>query len=393
LDVRKQLLLGRGGDTARRLAVLITICSCLTACGNATSPTKAASSCHPVTGLPESTAANISGVARAGVFFAQLQSSVSSHPIVLEAYSLADGHDLGTVSVLPAWPVDVNGPVRARDGSLWYTMAFGPCERSGLAGGDPAPNSCAGTIVRADPRTRKTTVEWRSPSSLGIGGAVPSPDGHEVVYVAGGCDTGYFNQHLVVRELASGEEWSIGAMATACHWLTPASWSADGKRLIFTFGPSTLPTNSSFVPHGTCEGWSASQIAIAPAAGTSEIDSTQLVKARSGCQYVQAVFDHDGVAAIETCGEPAAGPTSLVQLDSHLTVTARFDLAPGSDPTSLALSQDGKLVLVDEYQAPYTDASGSRVGPYDWIEEFDGAHLRFIDRKLETTSGIRQATY
>jgi hypothetical protein len=97
---------------------------------------------------------------------------------------------------------------------------------------------------------------------------------------------------------------------------------------------------------------------------------------------------------VETCGHDGLGPASLVQLNSQLVPTSRFDLAPGSDRTTLAADPTGRLVLVDEYEAPeYTGPAGTTHGPVDWIQIFDGTRLELVARTAADTQELRSATF
>jgi hypothetical protein len=62
--------------------------------------------------------------------------------------------------------------------------------------------------------------------------------------------------------------------------------------------------------------------------------------------YGNSIFDKTGVVAVQTCGENGLG---AAQLDPTGKVIDRFDLHPGSDPTTLSADAPGTRVLVDEY--------------------------------------------
>jgi hypothetical protein len=200
-----------------------------------------------------STSKSMSGAVTETLLFAQWLRNNTAQ-LVVEALSRHDGHPQGEVLELPPMPFNVDGPVRANDGSLWFTVTSGPCVRNNTAGGNPAPNTCSGAVFRFDPASRTSKVMLQSPRSLLIGGAVPSPDGTRVAYQAGGCDTSYFNMHLVIRDLRTGQDSILGPNPTPCHAFWSVAWSADGSKLLIAYSPSTLEPTTSFVPHGTCEG-------------------------------------------------------------------------------------------------------------------------------------------
>ena len=116
----------------------------------------------------------VSGSPSDSLFFAYWERNSAAQP-VLEAFSQRDGKPQGDVLRLPAWPFTVQGPVRTNDGRLWFTISSGPCVRDGTAGGNPAPNTCSGSVVRFDPDARTSRVVLKAPSPLLIGDAVPSP--------------------------------------------------------------------------------------------------------------------------------------------------------------------------------------------------------------------------
>jgi hypothetical protein len=148
------------------------------------------------------------------------------------------------------------------------------------------------------------------------------------------------------------------------------------------------------IPKGTCQEPGSGELAVFSTAASTEIKAADLTPARSGCGYTTAVFDRQGVVAVETCGDHGLGPASLVQLNNSLIPASRFDLAPGSDPTSLAPDPAGSRVLVAEYEGP-TDGgpAGTNHGPINWIQIFDGNHLQLIVRSAVDTASMRSATF
>jgi hypothetical protein len=206
------------------------------------------------------------------------------------------------------------------------------------------------------------------------------------------CTDSYENEHLVVRNLRTGAQWSIGADAKVCHSLSPPAWNPSGTRLVFAYAPS-LVTSSTDEPGLGEEG------CLAPAAGalvtvasntSSSTTTWNLARADSGCSYNTAVFDAWGVAAVEICGSNGLGNAYLVQLTSSLKRFARFPLAPGSNPTTPSASPNGALVLIDEYESTPGGNSGvpedtvvpvgMQPGPYIWVDTFSGRGLHVVRR-------------
>ena len=345
--------------------------------------------CKPIasaTPAPSISGTSVSAAARDGVFFARWWDMKKQPKEVLEAFSLTDGQPLGTVSGVPS------SGHRASDGTLWYTLAQQPCYPGGGLSG-PAADTCGGSVVRFDPISGRSSTIFQAPSSQTLEDAVPSPDGKRFVYRSGRCDTAFMNEHLVVRDLATGAESTIGAMATPCHFISTASWSRDGSNLAFTFAPSVLRSDTTFVPHATCESPGPGVVAVVPASG-SEIGEAGTASPETGCSYTYAVFNRAGIVAVEACGEHQLGPAWLVQLNSHLEPAARFELAPGSDPTTLAVDASGSRVLVNEYESPvYGGPPGTNHDPVDWIQLYDGRSLRLVLRNPGKDSSISSATF
>jgi len=128
------------------------------------------------------------------------------------------------------------------------------------------------------------------------------------------------------------------------------------------------------------------QLADLPSDGPREISTGDLTAADPGCGYAAAAFDKAGIVAIQTCGENGLGAASVIQLNDRLQRIVKLDLAPGSDPTTLAVGPSGTTVLVDEY-------SSTAKGASDWIEVFEGQHLRLVIKRPVDTSQIRSATF
>jgi Tol biopolymer transport system component len=116
-------------------------------------------------------------------------------------------------------------------------MTTGPRDRNNYSlGGNPASNSCASSIRRLDLLTGKSRTVLVFPHSVRVSDAVADPSGRRLVLKEGQCDRAYFNEHLLVRDLRSGQQWTIGAAAPPCHALRTPSWSSDGSKLVFAYG-------------------------------------------------------------------------------------------------------------------------------------------------------------
>lgn len=324
---------------------------------------------------------------RPGTFIAQWQPPHSKGKVVIEQFSLRDGHPLGAIARLPGRGTNVSPPRPGPRGEVWMTASAGPYLRSDSAGGSPAPNSCSGSVLRLAPGARTPQQVLTFPGPILMSGVVPSPDGGSIALRAGGCSTSFSNMHLLIIDPRSGHQVAIGAEATPCHRLSTPAWSANGSRLIFAYGPSRLPHDTKFVPHGTCRSPRPSGLAIVSAGHSSEIEASALIPPQHGCSYQSAAFDGHGIAAVEGCeGGPGRrarfpgsflGPSYLLRLNARHRVVWRHALKPGCDGCHLAYDRRNGSVIVTEQQAQQPGASeeGS-----EWVWRLHGRHLHLIAR-------------
>ena len=322
--------------------------------------------------------------ARSGSLFLSLWQPPHDSKTVLEEFSLSDGRPVRQLASLPE---DASGPHTGPEGTVWLTMSTGPRERNNTAGGDPAPNSCSGSVVRLDLPTRESKTVLSFPSSQLVDDVVPNPSGQLLAMLAGTCDRSYFNQHLLVKDLRSGQEWTIGADAAPCHALYTPSWSPDGSKLVFAYGPANsserLPeTPRSGLGKGVCTQNRPGEVAVVPAERSSQLSSARLIPPPKGCSYQAAVFDRQGIAAVEGCeqGTPRAyaglgdyqGDAYLVQLNGRGRTVLRLALRRESNITRLASDPSAGLVFVSEGQGENTRPA------FDWVWTFDGHRLRAV---------------
>jgi hypothetical protein len=192
---------------------------------------------------------------------------------------------------------------------------------------------------------------------------------------AAGCATSWFDYHIVVRDLRSGRQWSIGSDAVRCHELTLPAWSPDGSKLVFAYGPSTLPAGTKPSTSQTCETPQANRLVVVSATRASRSRSWKLIPADQDCSYQAAAFDPEGIAAVEGCGSaPTFGHVYLLQLNDRDRVIARLALEPGWEDGLMASERNGDVLVTEDQPAN----AGYR--PYDWVWEFNGHQLRAIAR-------------
>jgi hypothetical protein len=308
---------------------------------------------------------------------------------VLEEFSLRGGRPLETLARLPGEPAQVSVPSAAHDGTVWFSVSTGPRDRNDTAGGDPAPNSCSGRIVRFDPDSRESSTVLSFPSSVLVNNVFPSPNGRVLAMLAGDCSTSYFNEHVLLKDPSSGRRWTIGADAAVCHALSGVAWSRDGSQLVFAYGPPAT-SGAAGEPRddlgaGLCTTPLAGEIAVVPADRTSQITQAELTAPSRGCSYESAAFDRRGIVAIEACnhgGPPGLdnylGDAYLVQLNTSRHVVLRLTLKVSADGGTVASDPRTGLVLVTEDQGQ--DAPRYVPHAHDWVWTFNGHQLRLVDR-------------
>jgi hypothetical protein len=213
------------------------------------------------------------------------------------------------------------------------------------------------------------------PHSEDVEAAVPSPTGKGVVFRTGSCAHSYFNEHLLVEDLQSGRHWTLGAGAAVCHSLSTPSWNAAGSRLVFVYGPSKVRGRASpRYGEGICTESHPGEVAVLPASGSVPLSKAHLIAPSNGCSYQSAVFDRQGIAAVEVCGRrtPSLGTGYLLQMNGSGHTDLRLALRAEDDVTSLASDPSAVLVLVTE------DQSENAKPAFDWIWTFNGHRLHAV---------------
>jgi hypothetical protein len=290
----------------------------------------------------------------------------------LDVFSLRNGRLLGTIAKL-ASPVRVSAPHPGPGGSILLTVSAGPtcgevsCEKS----------SCASSVNRLDLNTGAVATLYRVPDSLIVTDAVASPRGGMLAMSGGAC--GPEVASVIVRDLATGRQWSIGADLPHCTGLGPVSWNPSGTELMFAYAPVIdprgLPANGAF-----CTATRPARLAIVAAGHASSSRAWKLITPDRGCSFEAGAFDREGIAAVEGCrhGGPSApgqnplGDVYLLQLNAHQHVVARLALHLGWEQGLVTTEPDGR-VLISQDQ-PANEGYPER----DWVWEFDGRQLRPI---------------
>jgi hypothetical protein len=308
---------------------------------------------------------------------------------VIEQFSLENGAPLRTLLSLKAGSF-ASGP----EGMLWLTVTSGPksqCEKCKESA--RVPDSCTSEVQRFDPLTGELATERSFPSSMLIRAAEPSPNGQWLLMQVGGCTGSYMSMYLLAINLKTGAEWTVGAEATACHDLRDPAWSQNSSELVMPYGPSNLPPGTTQAPDHGAEGESClapqpAGLAVVKAGSSSEFSPSALIEPTAGCSYESAVFDSEGILAVEGCSEdsppfpympsPTSGQAYLVQLTATGELVRQLPLALGSNPGIVTSDPETGTILVTDDQAGGPQDTNWREG--DWVWEYHRGGLRLIKR-------------
>lgn len=352
------------GRVIRRAAVLAVLASA-TVAGLATS-SGASSSDHG------SRAAPVGG--RAG-FVSLVPACACRKKTVIATFSLRNGRrirTLGPVSTALGESLSLSG---GRSGEVVATASWPAKCSSDVVGCGAIPNTCRGRVSRL--AGSRLVPVFSEPSSMFIRGAVASPDGRLVAMLAGPCTAGA--EHVLVRSLATGEQWIIGTDLPRCTSLSVPAWSAGGRQLVFAYGAVLTPVRPG--PPGTCPETRYARLAVASALHGSRSLGWKLIPAANGCSFEVATFDRGGIAAVEGCRRrsaggsylyPGLGPARLVQLSLSGRRVATISLQPGWEDGAISTEPSGRVLISQDQPAnePYPER--------DWIWEYDGHSLRLI---------------
>jgi hypothetical protein len=255
---------------------------------------------------------------------------------------------------------------------------------------------CAGG--RRDPKVSRLSGGRLVPlfaaaDSVFIDQVAASPGGGSVAMVAEPCTRGSIG--LVVRDLATGTQRSIGTGLPRCTNLGDPAWNSTGNKLVIPYG--AVPNPRHLPRAGVCPATRYAQLAITSALGPSKTSDWQLTAADPGCSFEAATFDPSGIATVEACRrkgqpashiDPALGQARLLQLNPADQVTARINLKPGWEQGAITTAPGGQVLISQDQPAnePYPER--------DWVWEFDGRHLRLIrDYKADDGAQIIAIPY
>lgn len=305
------------------------------------------------------------------------QAGMASPSLVLA--SASDGSVLNVLHSLPWDLMNVSGTALGPDNTIWVTLNRGPTYTSNVAGGAPAPHSCASEVVTVDPHDRTTAVVLQGSDDELISDATPSPNGKLLAYLQSGCATEYFDSWLTVKDLSNGESWEIGAGLPRCHVLASPVWSSDSEHLVVTYGQASTPSYTG--PEGTCSTPDPSVMTVIPVtSGASDLPSVRVNGAPDpGCEISAAVPTTTGYTAIEHCGGNLfiSGPMQLLRYSGSGQKLSNIYLGKCEDGADLATDRGGRDVIVSAYlfcNPPGTQPPLTKV----WVFAYDSGAPRQI---------------
>jgi hypothetical protein len=284
------------------------------------------------------------------------------------------GRALRTLYTLPSDGTRVSGTAIGPDGDIWITVNRGPKMLGHTADGNPQPHTCASIIVTVDPRTGTRQTVFTGGDDELLTDAQPSPDGHRVAYVHGGCAAARTVERLEVRQLASGQVTDLHVSSTPCNFLFDPRWTADGRDL--AFGQAD--------PGQDCNTPAASKLAVVSAASVPRTTPVVSAPAAPNCSVAAVTTTTDGFASVEQCRAPNSqfpepifidGAVQLVRYDRHLEPISRVSLGQCDDGASIAGTPRSSAVIVSNYQ--FCAATGAS-SPATKLFTDDAARLRLI---------------
>ena len=274
----------------------------------------------------------------------------------LGLFDASSGHVVRWLLTEPYQGMTVTATAVDHHGRIWATVSRGPACTSNVSGCGPKPDSCAGKVIRLNPLTGAITTILTAPRGALIDDAQPSPDGRYLAFLDGRCDRAYFNQYIRVRDLTTGDSWTIGADLMPCHSLGSLSWAADGKHLVAGYGRSVVTSADAAAGYGagTCLTPAAAGVVVIPAlSGAPRVDGPTAA-AQAGCAIEAVTATNTGYAAIERCGGAKdsylSGPVRLIRYSTHLRRSVETTIGACVDGAELRTDGTGTALLGTTYQ-------------------------------------------
>ena len=277
---------------------------------------------------------------------------------------------------MPSDGTRVSGTAIGPDGDIWITVNRGPKLLGHTFNGNPQPHTCASTVMTVDPRTGASHTVFTGGDDELLTDAQPSPDGHRVAYLHGGCAAARTVESLEVRQLDSGQvtDLHVSSTSTPCNFLFDPRWTADGRDLAVGLAD----------PGQDCNTPAAAKLAVVSAESVPPTTPVVSVAAAPNCSLAAVTTTADGFASVEQCRVPNSqfpepifidGPVQLVRYDRDLKPISRVSLGQCDDGASIAGTPRSSAVIVSNYQ--FCAATGASA-PANKLFADDAAGLRLI---------------
>lgn len=298
----------------------------------------------------------------------------------VDAFSLRTGAAVRRVAAGQRDGMTLTGLSDGGNGSLLLTYTRGPACSSSIAGCGPRPHTCGGEVVRVGVADGRTTVLWRvGPDDL-LGEAALSPDGSLLAARTSPCVPSYFNDHLVVRRLATEQSWSIGGAVARCHWLGAPHWLSDSRHLVVTYAAPTGATPYAGAD-GTCTTTGDNDLVEVDALRAQPAVNGIVRRPGPSCSWNSAATLGAEVYAVEACGhdiDRLDGAVRLVRLDVGLHREGSWSIGRCTDGNSLTADAVAG-VLVSAYLFCTPPPAGQKARrPVTVLDRLEGDTLHRI---------------
>ena len=168
------------------------------------------------------------------------------------------------------------------------------------------------------------------------------------------CADSYFNTHLTVVNVATGNAWTLGTGLQRCHLLSAPAWTPDSTSLVVAYGAANTSTNT---PLGVCSPWDPARLLVVNALHKQDGLAGASVPPDPSCEFSAVTATATGPVALEHCnasssdsnGEYIDGPARLVLFNATLHAESRVPLGECNDGGELASDHTGSGFLVTAY--------------------------------------------
>lgn len=226
--------------------------------------------------------------------------------------------------------------------------------------------------------SRNSSLVWKLGRDDRLSNAALSPDGTLLIARASPCVPSYFNDHLVVQDVATGHVWTIGGDVPRCHWLGPPQWTPDDRHVLVTYAPPRGKTPYAG-PDGTCTTTGDNSLVRVDVTHQAAEITGEVLPPRHSCTWDALSVAISGTYAIEACGSAQPrldGPTNLVHLSPAMRRVQQWPVGRCTNGNNVAADTSHGVVV-----AAYVlcNARGQRLrNAINVLERLVGAHLRQI---------------